>query len=124
MMALPDLVRTKKTQRDKDWPMVRRLIEAHYFQHRDEATAPQVAFWLRELRSPELLVEAASRWPAARARQRRHRPLLALAQRDHQAELTAALGQEEWAERQADAQYWTPLREELERLRDARPRGA
>jgi len=24
----------KKTQRDKDWPMIRRLVEAHYFQHR------------------------------------------------------------------------------------------
>jgi hypothetical protein len=28
VLALPDLVRAKKTQRDKDWPMVRRLVEA------------------------------------------------------------------------------------------------
>jgi hypothetical protein len=33
VLSLPDLVRAKKTQRDKDWPMVRRLVEAHYFQH-------------------------------------------------------------------------------------------
>ena len=28
LMSLPDLVQAKKTQRDKDWPMIRRLIEA------------------------------------------------------------------------------------------------
>jgi len=26
--AIEDLVKAKKTQRDKDWPMIRRLIEA------------------------------------------------------------------------------------------------
>jgi hypothetical protein len=31
LMGLPDLVQAKKTQRDKDWPMLRRLVEAHYF---------------------------------------------------------------------------------------------
>jgi hypothetical protein len=31
LMSLPDLVKAKKTQRDKDWPMIRRLLEAHYF---------------------------------------------------------------------------------------------
>jgi len=35
VLSLPDLVRAKKTQRDKDWPMLRRLVEAHYFQYRD-----------------------------------------------------------------------------------------
>ncbi len=27
LVSLPDLVDTKKTQRDKDWPMLRRLVE-------------------------------------------------------------------------------------------------
>ena len=44
VMALPDLVQAKKTQRDKDWPMVRRLMEAHYFRHRQGAAPEQVAF--------------------------------------------------------------------------------
>jgi hypothetical protein len=52
VMGLSDLVQAKKTQRDKDWPMVRRLIEAHYFQNREQATTAQVRFWLRELRTP------------------------------------------------------------------------
>ena len=34
LLSLPDLVTAKKTQRDKDWPMIRRLIEANYVQHR------------------------------------------------------------------------------------------
>jgi hypothetical protein len=59
LLSLPDLVQAKKTQRDKDWPMIRRLVEAHYFQNRDRATDAQIAFWLRELRTPVLLVEVA-----------------------------------------------------------------
>lgn len=35
LMALADLVKAKKTQRDKDWPMIRRLVEADYFRHRE-----------------------------------------------------------------------------------------
>ena len=87
LMALPDLVQAKKTQRDKDWPMLRRLVEAHYFEHSRRATSGRVAFWLLQLRTPELIVEAARRWPAAWARQRRHRGLLALAVRGRDAEL-------------------------------------
>ena len=33
LLSLPDLVQAKKTQCDKDWPMIRRLVEAHYFQN-------------------------------------------------------------------------------------------
>jgi hypothetical protein len=31
--SLPDLLRAKRTQRDKDWPMTARLLEAHYYQN-------------------------------------------------------------------------------------------
>jgi hypothetical protein len=121
VMGLSDLVTAKKTQRDKDWPMVRRLLEAHYFQNREKATAAQVRFWLRELRTPELLVESAQRWPLACRAQKRYRALLKLARPGGEGELAAALNAEEWAERQADARYWAPLRAELERLRHDRP---
>lgn len=30
LLGLEDLVNCKKTRRDKDWPMVRRLVERHY----------------------------------------------------------------------------------------------
>jgi hypothetical protein len=32
LLSLADLVQAKKTQRDKDWPMIRRLVEAHFFE--------------------------------------------------------------------------------------------
>ena len=69
VMSLPDLVRAKKTQHDKDWPMA----------------------------------------------------LLKQARPGREAELAEGLVREEWAERQADARYWAPLKVELERLRHPRP---
>jgi hypothetical protein len=114
-------VQAKKTQRDKDWPMIRRLVEAHYFEHRERATAAMVRFWLRELRTPELLVEVAGRWPDTRAAERRKRPLLASVRPGNEARVAEALAREEWAERRKDAAYWRPLRAELERLRHAAP---
>jgi hypothetical protein len=123
VMGLADLVIAKKTQRDKDWPMVRRLLEAHYFQNREKATTAQVRFWLRELRTAELLVETARRWPVAWKAQKRHRRLLADARPGHEVRLVEGLAREERAERQADARYWAPLKAELERLRHARLAG-
>jgi hypothetical protein len=38
LISLPDLAKAKKTQRDKDWPMIRRLLEAGYFKHREGPT--------------------------------------------------------------------------------------
>jgi hypothetical protein len=57
LLSLPDLVRAKKTQRDKDWPMIRRLVEAHFFQNETKPTSEQIRFWFQELRTPELLLE-------------------------------------------------------------------
>src|ERR1019366_3565524 len=42
LLSLPDLVQAKKTQRDKDWPMIRRLVEAHYFQYSARPASPQL----------------------------------------------------------------------------------
>jgi hypothetical protein len=117
LMAVSDLVRAKKTQRDKDWPMIRRLVEAHYFGLRHKPTAAAIRFWLRELRTPELLVEVAARWPRVASASERGRPLLAHARRADLVAVTEDLLREEWAERRADAAYWQPLKAELERLR-------
>ncbi|MGH9391132.1 MAG: hypothetical protein ACRD1Z_16070, partial [Vicinamibacteria bacterium] len=54
VMGLPDLVRAKKTQRDKDWPMVRRLVEADLARATDEPGRARVVFWFRECRTFEL----------------------------------------------------------------------
>jgi hypothetical protein len=120
LLSLPDLVQAKKTQRDKDWPMIRRLVEAHYFENQRKPTPAQVRFWFKELRTPELLVELARRYPAICRRLARQRPLLAQARSQKLDNLEQALVAEETAERQRDKEYWLPLRRELEKLRHKR----
>ena len=117
LLSLPDLVLAKKTQRDKDWPMIRRLVEAHYFEHRKKPNPAQVKFWLRELRTPELLIEVARTNAASCQRLVAARPLLAHAATGDAAALERALLAEETAEREQDKTYWLPLRRELEKLR-------
>ncbi|MEY2794853.1 MAG: hypothetical protein RIR10_569, partial [Planctomycetota bacterium] len=111
------LVKAKKTQRDKDWPMVRRLVEAHYLENRTNATPAAIRFWFRELRTPELLIEAASRHPKSLADELQHRGLLEHAAAADVESLQTALRAEEDRERALDREYWKPLRAELERLR-------
>jgi hypothetical protein len=122
LLSLPDLVKAKKTQRDKDWPMLRRLAEAHYFQHHDRPSAARATFWLLELRTPQLLVEVVNRHPALFHGLVRKRPLLSLAASGRLAALERALHAEESRERERDRRYWLPLRRELERLRHERVR--
>jgi hypothetical protein len=119
VMSLPDLVQAKKTQRDKDWPMLSRLVEVNYFVHREHPSPEQIEFWLRELRTPPLLEEVARRFPEACERLTLTRPVLRLISDGHLA-LSRALRQEEDAERDADRRYWEPLRKVLERLRKER----
>jgi hypothetical protein len=116
-MSLPDLVKAKKTQREKDWPMLTRLVEAHYFQHRSTANPSQLTFWFLELRTPELLLELARRHPALCRRLTPKRPLLTCARLADISGLEPGLRDEEDRERQADRLCWLPLRRELEALR-------
>ena len=75
MLALEDLVRAKKTQRDKDWPMIRRLVEESYFRGSGRRgvlaarTAQSGSFWSR---LPELTtsLRARSQRTARLSRQR------------------------------------------------------
>jgi hypothetical protein len=120
LLSLPDLVQAKKTQRDKDWPMIRRLVEAHYFAAHTRPRASQIEFWLRELRTPQLLVEVAQANPELALRLAAHRPLLRRAVIGGLAELEAALKDEENRLRTKDKTYWLPLRRELERLRQSK----
>jgi len=124
VMALPDLVAAKKTQRDKDWPMIRRLVDANYLSYRDRPTPEQIIFWLRELRDPELLVEVARDHPDVVKDLVGQRPLLALASTENleSGVLGRALRDEEEEERRRDATYWKPLRERIESIRRSRSR--
>lgn len=119
VLSLPDLVAVKKTQRDKDWPMIARLVEANYFSNRGHPNDQQVRFWLRELRTPTLLMELARTRTQEAETQRPHRPLLDHAIAQDEPALMKALRDEQEREAEADRLYWAPLRSELERLRRA-----
>ncbi|HZM90378.1 MAG TPA: hypothetical protein VFF31_27915 [Blastocatellia bacterium] len=120
LMSIPDLVKAKKTQRDKDWPMVRRLVEVNYFENREHPTVQQIRFWFLELRTPELLIELSARYLRIPQSLIRKRPLLKFIRQGNETMLTEALRAEERSEREADREYWLPLKAELERLRHAR----
>lgn len=122
LLSLPDLVQAKKTQRDKDWPMIRRLVEAHYFTHRKRPNPEQINFWFQELRTPELLMDLARAFSSICRTQARLRPLLQHALNKEPSLLSEALIIEERIEREKDHDYWLPLKQELERLRCNRRR--
>jgi hypothetical protein len=120
LMSLPDLVQAKKTQRDKDWPMIRRLIEADRAACSGSPSSAQARFWLREGRTAELLIELSRDFPnEAKALARATRPLLRMALQNDQEPLDEALAAEERTERAADRAYWMPLKAELEKMRQA-----
>ena len=120
LLAMEDLVRAKKTQRDKDWPMIRRLVEQSYFAHSRPATEKLVRFWLRELRTPELLVEAAAAYSERAYTLAARRPALAAAVTGDIESVRERIEAEEREERRKDREYWAPLKQELEQLRLAR----
>ena len=117
VMSLPDLVKAKKTQRDKDWPMIRRLVEADYFAAPNQSLPDQLEFWLMELRTPELLIEVATAHSEIARELEKVRPLLGAATTGNEILLAEALAAEEREQREADKHYWQPLKAELEQLR-------
>ena len=116
LLALPDLVQAKKTQRDKDWPMIRRLVDASYVAGRDDHLSEERAlFWLAELRSPEFLMELVARVPDLAEASTRRAVQAAVQGED----VNVLLAAEQASEMAADREYWLPLRHELESLRHA-----
>lgn len=120
VMSLPDLVKAKKTQRDKDWPMVRRLVEADYFATRGQVAPEQIEFWLLELRTSGLLIDTYAEYPNIGESAEASRPLLKFASTRDEPSLSSALLAEEVEQREADKAYWKPLKAELEKLRRER----
>ena len=110
LMDLSDLISAKKTQRDKDWPMIRRLVEAHYSLYQTNATSDQVRFWLREARTPDMLIQLAVSFPELATEVAPRRQLIIVAANADRNRLELDLAEEEQRERKADRQYWEPLK--------------
>jgi hypothetical protein len=119
LLALPDLVLAKKTQRDKDWPMIRRLLEADYIRHAHPDTA-QRDFWLRECRTPDILFALVTEFPSVAAAHTRPAVQAAVAGATPE-HLTSLLREEEMIERAADIAWWAPRKKLLEALRRRHP---
>jgi len=117
VIGLADLVKTKKTQRDKDWPMIRRLIEADIYNAPEDPTDNDIYFWFAECRTPDLLVLLAAKYPEIAAEMSKERPLLSDAISGNHEELQRLLRDEEDREREADRLYWEPLKRQLEEWR-------
>ena len=116
LMSLPDLVRSKKTQQDKDWPMIRRLIEADYINN-ENPTIERVRFWLRESRTPRILIELAREYKSESESILSARSILESVYSEDESAIEEQLEKEQKLEREIDRQYWKPLLSELEDLR-------
>ena len=100
--------------------MIRRLLEANYFENRQRPAPQRIVFWLRELRTAPLLIEVAASFPSRSAELQTERPLLKLALLGEIDQLEAALDLEQKQEQALNRRSWLPLRAELEVLRRER----
>ena len=116
VLSLPDLVRAKKTQRDKDWPMIRRLIESDYIAQ-IHPSPDHIKFWLLESRTPAMLVELARLYRSEVEAAISFRSLLQTVIDGNESSISDALEQEEKLIRDIDRAYWLPLKKELEEFR-------
>jgi hypothetical protein len=123
VLGLSDLVKAKQTQRDKDWPMVRRLIEVDFHNRERRPSQQQIEFWLREARTPALLVELCRRYPGMARRFAGVRPAIRWAVKGNMQAIEAALRAEEDSLRAQDRAYWQPLRQELLQWRRSSKKG-
>lgn len=122
LLGIEDLVKAKKTQRDKDWPMIQRLVDAHYEAFQSDPNEDRIRFWLRESRTPEVLIRVGAEDPEILREEAKRRPLLAEVMAASRSAIAEELQQEQEAEKELDRAYWNPLKRELEQLRSDRSR--
>ncbi len=119
LLSIPDLVQAKKTQRSKDWPVIELLAAIHHRENAGDPRADWIEFWLREVRTPELLIDLTRTFAEEAQPLLEQRPLLALAIAGDMDALRLALDTERQAVQALDRAYWEPLRRELEEYRRA-----
>jgi len=119
LLSVEDLVKAKKTQRGKDWPMIGALVEGHYKATGNSPNPDRIRFWLTETRTPERLLDLVSRFAGESHALLPRRPLLGLAMVGDLPRLREALDAEVRAEQEKDRTYWQPLKREMEAFRRA-----
>lgn len=116
VISLSDLVSSKKTQRDKDWLMIRRLVEVDYITRIESATQEDIIWWLKECRTPEYLKEIAMKFHNLLPKIE-ERPWLKNIMECFEEKIEAYLEKEMKRIKEEDRKYWKPLIQELERMR-------
>jgi len=116
IISIEDLARSKKTQRDKDWLMLNRLVLSDMSRTK-RPSEEKNKWWLLECRDSKVLINLSGSNKALAKECLVERPLLKAALTGHAAKLDAQLRQEEKKEREDDRKYWKPLLKELEVLR-------
>ncbi len=117
ILSLPDLIAAKRTQRDKDWLMTNRLVEAHHARHVDEPNPERIHFWLSESFDHEFLAHRSRDFPSEANHIAAARPAIRALLEDEGSRAAEALAGEKSAIVDADRHYWAPLKAELETLR-------
>ena len=113
IIGLFDLVQSKKTQRDKDWLMLKLLVGNDTISNETNPSKERIRWWFLEARSAETLVSLAKKYPEIVKECVNERPLLLYAVSLDLKVLNNKLGEEEAVERQKDIEYWQPFRKEL-----------
>lgn len=116
VIGITDLVQSKKTQRDKDWFMLKQLVE-NDINSRNNPSKEKIKWWLIESRSADSLIRLSKKYSALAKECLKKRPLLKSAIMPNAQKLNIGLNEEELIERQKDIEYWAPLKQELEALR-------
>lgn len=121
LISLPDLVKAKKTQRAKDWPMISALVIADFTQARPDDVPPnRIRFWLREGLDASFLIDCARRYPIIAEEVAAERPAVRAALKGDWQHTNVAIINEIEAQKAADRLYWAPLKKELEIMRRER----
>lgn len=117
ILGIADLVKCKKTQRDKDWFMLNRLVENDILLNQPNANEGKIKWWFLECRSTETLFNLVQKFPGYIDNCIKERPLLKYVKENNKETLEKMLYEEEVLERNKDEQYWAPLKKELSKLR-------
>ncbi|MBI4655255.1 MAG: hypothetical protein HY746_00760 [Elusimicrobia bacterium] len=119
VISVEDLVQSKKTQRDKDWLMIKKLIENDILLTA-RPNVNKIKWWLCECRTAQTLIDLSRKYRKFAVECVKTRPLLKSVLKNNLNNLEKLILKEELIERKKDKHYWQPLLKELESLRHAR----
>lgn len=117
LLAIGDLIAAKRTQREKDWPMTNRLVEAHYLANANTPANESIRFWLTESFDLPFLEQLVARFPEQCEKLKEKRPVLRPLIEDQLEKARSLLQEERRTIEIEDETYWAPLIQELHQLR-------